>query len=170
LCIRKAAVLALGLALAGCGASASISSARDPGAVARFSRIYVAVEPGNVDVELANGLDSALGSALQEHGVTVKTRVLSGLDLDASAIEADMKAWRPDGVLMAAFAGGSGVNGGLDTVRFDVSFIAVASNRRIWRAQVHTRKAFGTDASMMEETAETVGERLEQDGLIGSRR
>src|SRR5205823_5006375 len=106
---REAAVLALVLALAGCGASASISSARDPGAVTRFNRIYVAVEPGNIDAELANGLDSAIGSELQEHGVTVKTRVLTGLDLDASAIEADMKAWRPDGVLMAAFAGGSGV-------------------------------------------------------------
>jgi len=51
-----------------------------------------------------------------------------------------LKAWQPDGVLMAAFAGGSGAYGGVDSVRFDVSLIAVASNRRIWRAQVRARK------------------------------
>lgn len=168
---RTLVFAAMCLALAGCGASASISSARDPSAAGHFSRVYVAVEPGNAEPEFAKTLCDAIGAELQHHGVVVKTQVLTGLDLDANAIDRDVKAWRPDGVLMTDFAGGSGTSAGFDTLRFDVSLIAVASNRRIWRAQVHAKKGgVGTDDGVAEETAESVATRLEQDGLIGSRK
>jgi hypothetical protein len=154
---------------AGCGASASISSVRDSSAGARFGRLYVAVDQGNVDPEFAQALNHALDAQLQLRGVTVKTRILSGLDLDENALDADVKAWRPDGLLVVNFAGGSGTYGSIENATYNVSLVEVASGRRIWRAQVSSHRAFGSSTGMMEETASCVGERLAQDHLIGSR-
>jgi hypothetical protein len=153
---------------AGCGASAAISSVRDSSAAARFGRLYVAVDQGNVDPEFAQALNQALDAELQHRGVAVKTRILSGLDLDESAVDSDVKAWRPDGLLVVNFAGGSGTYGNIENATYNVSLVEVASGRRIWRAQVSSHRAFGSSSGMMEETASRVGERLEQDHLIGS--
>jgi hypothetical protein len=158
------------VAPAGCGASASISSARESSVVLRLSRIYVAVEPGSVDPKLAAKLGEALENELQERSVAVKTHILTGLDVDANVVDGDMKAWRPEGVLMAASSGGAGIYGNQDDVSFDVSLIVIPANRRVWRAHVYTRKSLGTDSGVATETAESVGERLERDGFVGPRR
>jgi hypothetical protein len=157
------------VAVTGCGATASISAARDSSEQRAFRRVYVAVDQGNVDPEFAETLHDALARELGSRGVLVQARVLTGLELDERTVDADVKAWHPDGVLLAAFAGGSGAYGDIDQATYDVSLIDAASGRRIWRARVSSRKVFGSRAGMMEETASRIGERLEQDHLIGSR-
>jgi hypothetical protein len=154
-----------------CGASASISSARDSSVALRVSRLFVAVEPGGVDPDLAVKLAEALRNELQQRSVAVKTHVLTGLDeVDRNAVDAFMKAWHPEGILIAAPAGGSGTYGDRGDVSFDMSLISVPANKRIWRAQVFTRKSLGTDSGVATETAESVGGQLERDGFIGARR
>ena len=154
----------------GCGATASINSARDSSAVVRFSRLYVTVDQGNVEPVFAEALSSALGTELQQRGVAVKTKILSGLDLDSKAVDTDVQAWRPDGVVLVEFSGGSGTYGNLENATYNVSLVEASSGRRLWRAQVYSRRVFGSSTGMMEETAARVGERLEQDRLIGARR
>ena len=158
------------LVLTACGASASISSVRDSSAMTRFGRVYVAVDQGNADPEFARALNEALGNELEERGVTVRKRIVTGLDLDDRAVDEDVKAWRPDGLLVVNFAGGSGAYGGLENAAYNVSLVEVGSGRRVWRAQVNSHKGLGTNDGMMKETASRVSERLEQDHLIGSRR
>lgn len=165
----RISVLFLLLLAPACGASASISAARDPGVSARFDRIYAVLDQGTADPEYTQALRAALEHELHRRGVTCNVRIVMGLDFEAKAAQREAETWRPDALLIANFNGGSGPFNTLEDVTYDVSLIDASSNRRIWRAQVSSRRGLGSTAGMMGETASRVVERLEQDRLIGGR-
>jgi len=128
--------------------------------------LYIAVDRGSIDPLYAQSLGAALYRELRARGVRVQMRVLSGLDLDERLVARDVAAWRPDGVLIVNFAGGSGIGVEVENANYDVSLIEAKTERRIWRAQVTSVRRLGTTEAMMEEAAARVAERLESDRLL----
>jgi hypothetical protein len=158
------------LGCGGCGASASVASTRAADVQARYARIYLSVEQGSADIEYADTLTQALSRELARHGVTVKSRIRRGIDLDENVVADEIAAWQPDGVLILDFAGGGGAGSTLEDATYDVSLLDAASQQRIWRAQARSVRRLGTTSGMMESTAEEITVRLAQDRLIAAPR
>ena len=154
------------LVAVGC-ATVSIKSSRDMEFKQKLDRLYVVIDHGELDVSHSETLKEGLSVALSQKQIQSKIYVLSPLDLEENAYEADMASYDPQAILrIEATSSTVGDYGGLAEIVYNVSLVTLTNDKRIWRAQ--TKNAGGTAmmGKRLRKMANRIVDQLANDGLI----
>ena len=154
--------------LNGC-ATASLRLTESAQVAATLEHVFVVVGQGPFDRSYADELAGALLTALSGHTLTCRSRVLTGLELDDTPVNEQMRAFGADSLLMLQPIGGrlNPINGLVFEVVYKATLLDVRSDRVVWAAEVsHQRGTFVANRGQL--VAERVVDSLIQQGLVRS--
>lgn len=170
--VTRACVAALGLVqvLGACASAGSvrIETAKSAGYTKQLERTIVFVQSGRVPVPIDEALKDRLPAALGARGVNARVgRLPDKLGLESPLSMAEQaKAFQASTLFLLATDGGVETRQGrLVTQQYDGRVLDVATQKLIWRAEVHW-----TPGDSVEGSADALVEKIlaafEADGLI----
>jgi hypothetical protein len=129
--------------LSGC-ATASLRLGESGQVATPLDHVFVVVGQGPFDRSYADEIAGALVTALSEHTLTCRSRVLTGLELDDAPINEQMRSFGADGLLMLDPIGGTvnPANGIVGKVVYKATFLDVHSDHVVWVAEVGHERGF----------------------------
>ena len=132
-----------------------------------LDRVYLLVFQGEVDRYYAEKLRLVLAEAFRPHTGAVTTFLVTGLELDDSAVEADIYRFHPDGILLLKPVGGHrNAMGGLDRVHYAVTLVESNKRRTLWRAKATNEGSPIRMGTRMELMATEIVKNLVWDGVL----
>jgi hypothetical protein len=160
------------LTCAACGASAEVKTTRDPRFTGTMHSLHVVINQAGIDPDFATELDKSLRTQLGARGVAYSSRILTGLELDQSAIAHEVQSVHPDGLLLLLPTRGTTYYGEIVLMTYDARLFEGSKGATVWRGRIESKRAagaYGTVAGMMEETAKSIAAQLQSDGLLARR-
>jgi hypothetical protein len=161
-----ASLCCIAMTLTGCGPSAKVSSAKAPDAKAQLlTRTYLIFPEETIDESYATNLSAALSKELAARGVKAGASVLTGLELDDTAIQAEIQKFNPDSLLVIDLLGGTMYYNQL--VYMTYSATLVVGDRRVWKAKIESDPGAISNQKMhMREIAQQLVLQLVKDGYV----
>lgn len=133
---RCGAWAALVVAVGGC-ADASLQDVRLGRIAQPMERVFVVVHKGPLDRDYAVEMSSALVAALAGHTSAQAGKVLTGMELDDTALPAAVEQFASDGLLVLEPSGGTlSIYGGAPKVFYAATLLDVHTDHVVWRATV----------------------------------
>jgi hypothetical protein len=159
------ALLAMTLvAVTGC-ASASLEVSQRARDGVTVDRLYVLLEKGPVDAQVAEAMATAMETACTGHVAAHKSSVLTGMELDPHEVQRAITAFGANGVLILKPIGGElGPQGGTLEIVYAVALLETKSNQIIWRARAFNRGFAAEHRNRL--TAEAIVAELVKEGVL----
>ena len=128
-------VICVAILLSGC-TRVSLQSVRDPSFSNPIKKLFILlnhVRVDSIDPSYTPYLTTALKDEFSKEGVELFIRVVNPLALDTSVYKSEIASYKPDGVLIIAYAGGTraGTSSGILDILYDVSLFDSSMNKRV---------------------------------------